>query len=92
MLVEAPPSVQQTLADLTAIAQQTSPNGSMVFNVLHDSLSQRSIYRSGMRSSLIVPAGELEALARAGHIRWMSRGIGVDTFVLVSSPPKAQHA
>jgi hypothetical protein len=77
-------SIQQTLADLTAIAQQFPPTGSTVFNAMHDSLSQRSIYRSGMQSSLIVSAGVLEALATAGHIRWMSRGIGVDTFMLVA--------
>jgi hypothetical protein len=92
MVLNTRDGVQQILTTLTAIAQQLPSNGSTAFNVMHSSLGERAIYRSGMAASLSVPAGDLEALARAGHIRWMSRGIGVDTFVLVSSPPKAQHA
>lgn len=83
---------QQTLATLTAIDQQLRYRGVREFNALHVDLVQRSIYRLGMCASLSVPAGELEGLAQAGHIRWTSRGVGIDTFVLVWSHPQAMHA
>jgi DNA-binding NarL/FixJ family response regulator len=82
--------IQQTLADVTAVAQQLPPTGPLAFNAMHVSLTQRSVYRSGMASSLLVSASVLEALVRTGLIRWTSRGIGVDTFILVASLPQVE--
>ena len=77
--------VHETLADLKAIAQHGPSTGATAFNASHVSMSQRSIYRSGMKASLPVSAGVLEALARAGHIHWVFRGIGIDIFILASN-------
>ncbi len=91
MVLHTTEGVQEILSELRVIAQQVASAGSTEFNVLHVGLSQRSIYRSGMHASLSTSAAVLESLQREGHIRWTSRGIGVDTFILMSSPPQMEH-
>ena len=83
--------VQEILSDLTTIAQQVPSAGAMEFNVLHVGLSQRTIYRSGMHASLSTSRDVLASLQHEGHIRWTRRGIGVDTFILMSSLPQMEH-